>query len=990
VTASGHNRIQLTVNGEARTLDVAPATTLYEVLAHRLGCREVRYGCGEGVCGACLVLKDGEPIASCMQIGLQANGAAVVTANGLPRCGGVISERYRILIDQLLDRDAFHCGYCGNGFLVAATHLLANSRTLDEATVRRALSGNLCRCSGYFRIVDSVLAAHRGESLLQAERRPDLLEKLIAASPYPTDARGQEALVGGVLWSAWPSASIRAIDTAPAIALPDVVAVLTHRDLPGRNIGGIGVFASDQPVLAADRVRTMSDVVALVAARSQSALRAALQAIRVEYDVERPITTIEDALRGRAIAGRSNVLTQFTQDLGDVDGAFNDADCIVDGCYTCGSADHACIELDGGAAWWEGTTLVIAAATQTPYVSRSAVARALDLPEKQIRIQAPRVGGSFGRHTVPGVEIQLALLAYRTRQPVRLVLSRPEALVHGPKRHAVRGHYRLAIKDRRMTGVEATLYADAGPYVGVTPSIVSVLACEAAGAYEIPNRRIVARGIRTNNPIPVAMRGYGSMQATFGIERIIDDAARQLRLDPIELRRPSLVAQRTDGYGRTAVTSALHATLDEAIARAGPPPAPIPAWRVGRGTAVIHAKFGFNYGMGDRFVASVTVDSGGAFVVGSDVSDAGTGITAFAARRVAERLGLARVPRYEPNARLLVDPTGKLAAVGRAPGWLGVAVFRFLEAVLPGFLKLLILLAPMNPPRYARLIRFIARPANVGYAIVQRIKAWLFPYSKESIVPTISSSRSVYLLGRAALDAADRLRARALEIASEALGVPAEDLTLDAGGVRGRANTGVSCTWGEIAKAAGGELTALGRAGQPPGQFFDPETGNQRGTPDFMDATHICDVAVEPETGRVRILRYVAVHDAGRVFDRGIVEGQIQGGIVMGLAQVVGEHLQLADGVVQADSFLRYLIPTSLDAPDRLEIHVLESRSGLGPEGAKGIGEAGAVGAPAALASALSNALGVSITSIPHSPATLSTLLTRNGGGRPGSGTIPA
>jgi CO/xanthine dehydrogenase Mo-binding subunit/aerobic-type carbon monoxide dehydrogenase small subunit (CoxS/CutS family) len=976
VTASDRNRIQLTVNGAPRALDVAPTTTLYEVLAHQLGYRDVRYGCGEGVCGACLVLKDDQPIASCMHLALQANGASVVTANGLPQLRDAIAERYRLLIDQLLDRNAFHCGYCGNGFLIAATHLLANSSTLDEATVRRALSGNLCRCSGYFQIVGSVLAAHRGEGVAQPGRRPDLQEKLMAALPYPTDVRTEEGLIGGVLWSAWPSARILAIDTEAAKALPDVVAVLTHRDLPGRNVAGIGVFASDQPVLAAGRVRTMSDAVALVAARSQSGLRAALRAIRVEYACERPVTTIEEALQGRApaIAGRSNVIAQFTHNLGDVDAAFDDADCIVEGHYACGAADHACIELDGGTAWWQGATLVIAAATQTPHVSRRAVARALDLPEKQIRIEAPRVGGSFGRHTIPGAEVHLALLAHRTHEPVRLVLSRCEALVRGPKRHAVCGDYRLATKGLVMTGLEATLYADAGPYVGVTPSIVSVLASEAAGAYEIPNQRIVVRGVRTNNPVPAAMRGYGSMQATFGIERIIDDAARQLRLDPVELRRRNLIVRRTDGYGRIAATCALSTTLDEAIARAGPPPLPIAGWRVGRGTAVIHAKFGFNYGMADRFVASITVDSQGAFVVSSDVSDAGTGITAFAARRVAARLGLARAPRYEPNAGLLDDPTGRLLALGRAPGWLGTAVFRFLEAALPASLKVLILFAPMDPKRYARLIRFSACFINLGYAIVQRTKAALFPYSKESIIPTVSSSRSVYLLGRAVLEAADRLRTRALDVASQALGVPADDLTIGAEGARGRTNTGISCSWGEIAKAAGGELTALGRAGLPPGQFFDPRTGNQRGPPDFMDATHICDVAVQPETGRVRILRYVAVHDAGRVFDPEIVQGQVQGGIVMGLAQVVGEHLDLAGGVVRADSFLRYLIPTSLDAPDRLEIHVLESRSGLGPEGAKGIGEVGAVGSPAALASALSNALDVSITSIPQSPATLSAL----------------
>ena len=129
------------------------------------------------------------------------------------------------------------------------------------------------------------------------------------------------------------------------------------------------------------------------------------------------------------------MIAQFAHNLGDIDAAFDDADCIIEGHYACGAADHACIKFDGGTAWWEGETLVIAAATQTPHVSRRAVARALDLPERrEFRIEAPRVGGgSFGRHTIPGAEIHLALLAHRTREPVRLVLSRCEALVRGPR-----------------------------------------------------------------------------------------------------------------------------------------------------------------------------------------------------------------------------------------------------------------------------------------------------------------------------------------------------------------------------------------------------------------------------------------------------------------------------------------------------------------------------------------------------------------------------
>lgn len=980
MTEAARLRVQVTVNGRRREADVAPHATLHDLLAGSLGCHDVRYGCGEGVCGACVVLKDGAPVPSCLLLAGQAHGATIVTANGLAQAADPLAKHYRLLVEQSLARSAFQCGYCAPGMLVSATHLIATNDAPDEPAVRRALSGNLCRCSGYVAIVESVLAASRGEVPPEAAPREDLRVKLDGSVAFPTDRREREALAGGVKWSAHAAARIVAIDTSAAEKLPGVVAVITHRDIPGKNIGGADVLGADQPLLASHRVRSVSDAVALVAATDQHSLNAALAAIRVTYAPETPITTVEDALAPNAptIAGRSNIVAQFTQNFGDVDAAFAAADCVCEGRYAIGSAEHTCIELDGGSAWWEGETLVLSTATHSPYAVRRTVARALGLSERHVRVTAVRTGGSFGRRLIPFFEPWLALLAHRTKRLVRLVLPRSDALTRGPKRHAVSGRYRLAVKDGVITALDADVYADVGPYVSVSPTIVSLLAFEAAGAYAIANQRVVARGVRTNNPITAPMRGYGSLQASFGVERIVDDAARQLGLDPVALRRRNLVAQRTDGYGSVVAgaTPWLAQALDLACERAGARPTPMDGWLIGRGVCVVHAKCGYQYGMVDRFIAKVAVDHRGQFTVSSDVPDSGTGIVAAAARRVAERLGLAGTPRYAESADLLADASGTLIATGRPPSLLRAALFHVLEWVLTsGFGRTLVVLAPLRPKFYAGLMRVFAPVINLSYGSLNRLKSRCFPYSKDASNPTIGGSRSLYLLGRAAVDAADALRARALDLASTTLRLPAGALAADALGIHGTADANLRLSWGELAVAAGGELSALGTATLPPGWFLDPKTGNQTGASDFMDAAHICDIAVQPETGIVRVLAHVAVHDVGRSFDADIVRGQIAGGVVMGIAQAIGEDLQLADGVVGADNLLRYLVPTALDAPERMEIHVLESRTGLGPEGAKGVGESGAVAAASAMTAALSDALGVTITRIPQTPATLAALM---------------
>ena len=955
--------VRLRVNGAPLENEVPPATTLQELLHDRLDHPEVKKGCGEGVCGSCTVLVDGAPAASCLRLALQVDGSNVVTAAGLPGADALIA--------QLVAREAFQCGYCAPGILVSACHLLERGRQegrpLDPLEIRGALAGHMCRCTGYQQMIDAIAATSAGEPPPPARQpRGDLPAKIRGQARYPTDVQapsGAPALVGRILWSEHPSARIQVVVPEAARAVPGVVRILTAGDVPVNSRGGNALFARDQSLLALDTVQCCGDAVALVAAETDAAARRALALIEVDYV---PLPPVLDVLDPRA-----ETLAQFTKVRGDADAALRDADLIVEETYQVAFNDHACMEREGGIGWIEGDQLVLTVTSLTPHTVRTSVAEMLDLPERQVRIETPRMGGSFGKYLIQGVEGHLALLVHATQRPVRLVLDRAEILCRSAKRHPFWGHYRLALRrDGTFTGLIAEVIADGGAYAGLTPTVVSVFADEAAGAYEFPHLRVVARGVRTNNLTSGPMRGFGSQQINFGIESVVAKAAHTLGMDPAELRLRNFARTRTDADGNEIdAQTPLAETMRQLTARMGPRPAAPPGWRVGRGIGSVRAKYGYPYGLVDRFVARVSVGADGKFLVESDIPDSGTGIAAGLARLAARRLGLRSVPDYAVAAAVTSDPSGVLLAGGTPPSRLRAWLFSAIER-LQIFLaaQAVLFTTRISPVRLPLLMRLGARPLNALNALVGGMKSRLFSFGIDSFVPRTSGSRGMAIAGRAAVDAADRLRARALALAATSLRLAAERLELTGDGVRDRLAPERNLGWGELARAAGGVLAAVGQATLPPGKLISPGSGNQVGSVDHMYASHGCDLAVHPQTGETRILRYVACQDVGKAHDAETIRGQLIGGITMGVGQALWEAIPTDAGRVVLSGLHQYGVGTALDAPADVEIIMLESGAGLGPEGAKGVGEVGAVAAPIALANALYDALGAQIRSITVTP----------------------
>lgn len=967
--------IHFSVNGTPVEREVTPRTTLQELLHADLGRSEVKLGCAEGVCGACVVLIDGEPRASCLKLAVQADGRDIVTAAGLEALGGETALAHRALLAQVVARESFQCGYCAPGFMVSATHLVRSRRGSSAGEVKAALAGHLCRCTGYQQIIEAVTAAASGEPPPEAkEPRVDIRDKASGAVRYPTDEIFADQLIGKVLWSEQPFARVTAIDVAEASALPGVELVLTYRDIPGKNISGEGLFASDQPLLAEGQVRCRGDAIALVAARTDAVAREALRKIKVTYEPLPAVHDVRSAMEPGApyLGGHRNIIAQFTEVHGDVDALFEGAEVIVEETYESGPNDHVCMEPEGGVGRWDGDTLELTITSLTPHAARAVIAKALDLPEDRIRIETPRMGGSFGKYLVPGVETLLALLASRATRPVRLVLDRREILERRAKRHPFWGRYRLALRrDGTFLALEADVIADAGPYVSLTPAVVAVFADEVTGAYEIPALRAVGRGVLTNNLPAAPMRGFGSQQIHFGIESIVEKAARAIGMDPAEIRAKNYVKTRSNGRGDRVVDPqiALRELTRRAASALGPRPQLDGDWVGGRGVAAVKCKYGYPYGMVDRFVVKVTLEADGRFFLESDVPDSGTGILAGAARIVARRLGLGSTPEARLARAILQDPSGHRLQHGRAAPfwrrWLYKATER-LQGLQAS--KAMALVVRMEPPDEASILRIFARPINAMNRLLNSIKSRLFPYGIDSFVPRTSGSRGMLMVGGAAADAADRFHESAIGLAAPLLRVSSEELECSAEGVRRRAQPAECIPWTRIAEQAGGSLSALGQATLPFGLLFDPATGNQMGPIDSMFASHGVDLAVNRSTGEVKILRYAACQDVGKAQNPAAVRGQILGSIAMGIGQALLEKMVIERGEVKNATMLDYHVPTALDVPVDPVVIILESGGGRGPGGAKGVGEAGAVAAPIAIANALYDALGVQVTAIPVTP----------------------
>lgn len=752
-------------------------------------------------------------------------------------------------------------------------------------------------------------AVSRTEQLRVVGRRlprHDAWDKAQARTLYAADWQMPGMLHGAVLRSPYPSARITRIDTTRGAGLPGVAAVLTAREVPHNTLwtdvpgqtSAVGPLRAHLQVLAEDRVRYQGEPVALVAAQTPEIAAQALELIEVAYEEQPGVFDPEEALRPGAppVHEEGNLLARWQVRCGDVDAALARAHVVVEHTYRCHFIDHAYLEPEAGVAWVDADgVIVIRASTQVIEHFRD-VAEVLGLPHNKVRMIGPYVGGGFGGKEDVTVEVFLGLLAWRTRRPVRMVWSRQESLLARPKRHPFILRYRTgAERDGTLVAQKVELLADSGAYAFLSALVLMYATVTAAGPYRAPHVAVDARVAYTNNPPTSAMRGFGAMQMVLGYESQMDQVARRLDLDPVELRvRNGLrkgdrlpIRQELDTY--VAVAEA----AQRAWGTLGPRRAPsTPHHRVGRGLACNLQPYGRIVWLHDWASAWVGFETDGSVVIRTGVPDVGGGQASSLCQIAAEVLGV------EPD----------------------------------------------------------------------RVSIHIADSALTPLAGTTTATRQLYMSGNAVLHAATQLRRQILDVAAQMLEIPADRVDLQESSAVAPDGRRVSlvqlmreCT------RLGVSRSYLGVYRAPAGDPVDLERGGGRVFPDYTFGAHAVEVEVDSETGAVTVLRHVACHDVGRAINPQSVEGQIQGGAVMGLGYGLMEEVVVDRGVNLSTSLAAYLIPTSLDVPD-VEPVIIQSGEGKGPFGARGIGEP-PIGPPAAaIANAIEDAVGVRITELPITP----------------------
>ena len=737
--------------------------------------------------------------------------------------------------------------------------------------------------------------------------RPDAVDKVRGEARFVDDLAFPGMLHAAVVRSPHPQARILGIHAEAARSMPGVVVVLTAADVPGENI--VHVIVDDQPALAADVVRYIGEPVALVAAETRRAARAAVDAVRVDYEplpfVASPLAALEPDAPQVAVpsaAEGGNLFNRMVLVKGDVDGTFAVADVVVEGTYETGYQEHAYLETQGMIAVPDGLgAIAIYGSMQCPFYVQNAVAKVLGLPLAKVRVVAAATGGAFGgKEDVPSLLGSLAaLLSSATRRPVKLVLDREEDVLTTSKRHPSRVFYRTAARaDGTLLAIDVDIVLNAGAYQTLSSAVLWRSLVTAAGPYRVPNVRVVARSVATNTVPNGAFRGFGSPQVIFPHESQIDLVAERLGIDRVEIRRRNVLHSgdrtSTDHLVRDSVGIA--ETLDRA--------AELADWtarleraatynrasrETKRGVGVACVLYGVGLGgkapFLDKAGATIKLEPDGSIAVAIGTVEIGQGLTTAVLQVAAEGLGV-------PIDRIHLSPVDT------------------------------------------------SRVPDSG--------------------PTVAS-RGTMMSALAVLDAAGRLRER-IERVAKAHRIAKREIAQ-------RLPEIARFFWLENFDPA-----VEGWASTEP-VSWDPATGLGDVYPVYAYATHIAEVEVNVDTGEAHVVDYVAVHDSGRILNRVLASGQVEGGVAQGIGFALMETIEEKDGRLIVNGLTTYRLPTIRDVPLAAAVDFVEALFPAGPFGMKGIGEVPVMAAHAAVARAVAHATGRNPTRYPLDPPRIKSLL---------------
>jgi len=801
-------------------------------------------GCsGEGSCGACTVEINGKPRLACRTRMQELKDSEIVTTEGLP-------EGFRQYIGSIFAKNgAVQCGFCSPGFIMRSKKLFDQKSPPSKEDIIRTINPNLCRCTGYVKIVEAI-----EEALLDHQRNkfPDLaripasigkafpkyqsIETALGERPFVDDMSFEGMLHGVLKFCKHPRSKIIHINTSEAEALEGVVRIITAKDIPGETSSGL-IFSDWPLMIETGKINhCIADVVAGVVARTEAIARRAVELIEVEYEVLNAVTDVHQAIHEESVQvheKQSNILETCSIGFGDVSRAFKEAAFVSDAVYQTQRVEHAFLETECAIAMPEDEGIRIYSQGQGVYVDRKQISRILGLDETQVKVTQVANGGGFGGKEDLTVQGHAGLFAHITGQPVKVRLNREESLRMHPKRHPVWMHLQLGCtKDGTLTALRLNALGDTGAYASVGTKVMERVVGHATGAYAIPAADIRAKTVYTNNIPSGAMRGFGVPQIIFALESAMDDLCKQGSFDRWQMRFANALedgsrtatGQRLEGVGLKKTLLAVKEEFQAAKFA---------------GIACGIKNSGVGNGMIDDSEVVIEVVSSRKVLIKHGWTEMGQGIHTMAIQCLHEETG--------------IDPA-------------------IMEVLV-----------------------------DTGHGI-----------------PTgmTTSSRGTALLGNAIIDAAKRLRKDLLS--------KKHNQCLDK--ISGRTYRGkYVCDW----------TCKPGQGGTDPKIHFAYGYATQ--------------VAILDDGGQVK--KIIAAHDAGKVINPVLFEGQIQGSVHMGLGYALSENFPLNNGYLVHHKLKDLRIIRAREMPE-VKVISVEEKDPHGPYGAKGIGEIGMVPTAAATANA--------------------------------------
>jgi aldehyde oxidoreductase len=831
--------ITFTLNGKKTEYSGDGKTALLKWLRGSKKIKSVKDGCSnEGTCGACLVEIDSKPRLSCSVLMEKLDGTNIVTLEGIP------DEVRSTLGRAFVASGAVQCGFCSPGMLMRTNILFRKNPDPSREEVVKAIKPHLCRCTGYVKIIDAVLLASKKiknkeeirfetDNVGKSAPKYKALDRATGAPSFIDDMDLENMAYGALFFSEHPRAKVLKIDTSKAEAMEGVLKVLTACDIPGQR--RLGMVIEDWPVYVAEGETTsfIGDVLASVIAKSETIAREGVKAIKVEYEVYEPLTDPESALRSDIkLHENGNVLKEFKFCYGnDVEDVFASSAYVVSDTYRTQLIEHAFLETESCFSLFEDNKLTVYSQSQDIYKEREQIAKLLSIEKEEINIKLVPPGGGFGGKLDLTVQSHSALAAYYLKQPVKVKLNRFESIRMHPKKHPMQMTYKLACDEEgKFTGLYARILGDTGGYASIGIGVVLKAAAHAGGAYFVPNVDVKSTAVYTNNLVAGAMRGFGSHQVVFAMERIIDKLCEKTGFDRWDIRYKNVLYQKsmTTAGDIIRADTGLKKALDILKKR----------YQNSRyaGIACAIKNCGLGFGVPEQSHITLEVAENG-------------------------------------NVRIL-------------HGWteMGQGIDTILRQML-----------------YEHLSPYGLHEVEIVVATEHETQGG----------PT-SASSGTFLAGNSLLEAVRQLK---------------KDIGLHGG----------------LSRLAGKRYK-----GKYVYNKTTPVISNGEGKFHFA-YSYAAQVVELSDHGKIK--KITAVHNSGKMINKNFFEGQIEGGIVMGLGYAAKENLRLDKGKIVNGTLGKLGLLRSTDIPE-IEIIPLELEEAEGPFGAKGVGEIAIIPTAPAVASA--------------------------------------